>query len=139
MTSIEVFLIALSMSLDAFAVCLGAGTRPQTCGRRPAFRLSFHFGLFQAMMPVIGWFLGATIAPLTITYGPWIALGLLAFIGFRMIRSGLDEDCDCEERDDPSRGLTLVLLSIATSIDALAIGLSLAFLNVDVWYPALRR
>ena len=136
MTFFEVFLIALSMAMDAFAVCLGAGTLASTQGRRPAFRLSFHFGLFQAFMPVLGWFLGTSIAHLVEAYSHWVALGLLAFIGFRMIRSGLN-GFEEQSVQDPSRGLTLVMLAVATSIDALAIGLTLAFLQVDVWYPAV--
>jgi len=132
----EVLLIAISMAMDAFAVCLGVGTSQQTTGPRPTFRLSFHFGLFQFLMPVIGWFMGSTIEPLIAAYDHWIAFGLLAFVGIRMIRSGLGDDSEVFT-EDPSRGWTLLLLSLATSIDALAIGLGLAFFNVTIWYPAV--
>src|SRR5512140_2130790 len=119
----EVFLIALSMAMDAFAVCLVAGSMNQANGPRPAFRLSFHFGLFQFVMPVIGWFAGRTLEPLIRDYDHWIAFGLLAFVGGRMVYAALRGE---EEQPlDPSRGWTLVLLSIAVSVDALAIGLSL--------------
>ncbi|MBN1305464.1 MAG: manganese efflux pump [Anaerolineales bacterium] len=137
MTFFEVFLVALSMAMDAFAVCLCAGTQLLTRGRRPAFRLSFHFGLFQAGMPVLGWLLGSTIAPLIRVYSHWAALGLLAFIGIRMIRSGLNGSQVEQESVDPSRGLNLVMLAFATSIDALAVGLTLAFIRIEVWYPAV--
>jgi putative Mn2+ efflux pump MntP len=136
MSFIELLLIALSMAMDAFAVCLAAGALQQTQGVRPAFRLSFHFGLFQFIMPVLGWLAGETIEPLIQNYDHWVAFGLLAFIGLRMIYSawrGADE----EHPPDPSRGWTLVMLSIAVSIDALAIGLSLGLLGILVWYPAL--
>jgi putative Mn2+ efflux pump MntP len=129
------FLIALSMAMDAFAVSLCSGLKIGP-GPRPVFRIAFHFGLFQALMPVIGWSFGNTIEPLVKNFDHWVAFGLLAFVGIRMIRSGL---CKCEEEivKDPSRGLTMVMLSVAVSIDALAVGLSLAFLDVNIWSPAL--
>jgi putative Mn2+ efflux pump MntP len=133
---LEVLLIALSMAMDAFAVCLGAGTLRQTNGARPTFRLSFHFGLFQFLMPVVGWFAGTTIVRYIAAYDHWVAFGLLAFVGARMIRSGLDNKSETHQ-NDPSRGWSLVMLSIATSIDALAIGLSLAIIGVTIWYPAV--
>jgi putative Mn2+ efflux pump MntP len=133
---LEILLIALSMAMDAFAVCLGAGTQERTSAARPTFRLAFHFGLFQFLMPVLGWFAGETIARYISSYDHWIAFGLLAFVGVRMIHSGFngtEEDQD----SDPSRGWTLVLLSIAVSIDALAIGLSLGIIGVTIWVPAV--
>jgi putative Mn2+ efflux pump MntP len=133
---IEVLLIAVSMSMDAFAVCLGAGTQPRTSGLRPGFRLAFHFGLFQFIMPVLGWLAGTTIVQYIAAYDHWIAFGLLAFVGVRMIRSGLNPEGG-EQKNDPSRGWSLVLLSIATSIDALAVGLSLGVIGVTIWYPAV--
>ena len=132
----EVLLVAISMAMDAFAVCIGAGTQGQSSSRRPAFRLAFHFGLFQFLMPVIGWFAGTTIVEYISTYDHWVAFGLLAIVGIRMIRSGLDPNAE-QQKNDPSRGWTLVLLSIAVSIDALAIGFSLALIGVTIWYPAV--
>jgi len=133
---LEVLLIALGMAMDAFAVCLGAGTQEQTCGLRPTFRLSFHFGLFQFLMPVVGWFAGVSVVRYFAAYDHWVAFALLAFVGMRMIRSGLDKNHEAQQ-NDPSRGWTLILLSIAVSIDALAIGLSLAIIGVAIWYPAV--
>jgi manganese efflux pump family protein len=133
---IEVLLIALGLAMDAFAVCLGAGTSQRVSGSRSAFRLAFHFGLFQALMLVLGWLLGFTVERLIADFDHWIAFGLLAFVGARMIRSGLDPDGETHAAD-PSRGATLVLLSVATSIDAFAVGLSLAVLNVNIIYPAI--
>jgi putative Mn2+ efflux pump MntP len=133
---LEILLIALSMSMDAFAVCLGAGTQARTSGPRPVFRLAFHFGLFQFLMPVIGWFAGTTIVRYISAYDHWVAFGLLAFVGIRMIRSGFEAGGG-EQKNDPSRGWTLILLAFATSIDALAIGFSLGLIGVTIWYPAV--
>lgn len=135
MTLAAVFLIALSMAMDAFAVSLCSGLKIGP-GPRPVFRIAFHFGLFQALLPVVGWLFGNTIEPLVKNYDHWVAFGLLAFVGIRMIRSGLRKEEE-EILKDPSRGWTMVMLSIAVSIDALAIGLSLAFLKVSIWTPAL--
>lgn len=136
MIFIEVFLIALSMAMDAFAVCLGAGAQEKTNGPRPTFRLAFHFGLFQFLMPVLGWFAGVTIEHYIAVYDHWIAFGLLAFVGGRMVWSGFHPD-DESLKNDPSRGWTLVLLSIAVSIDALAVGLSLGIIGMTIWTPAV--
>ncbi len=122
--------------MDAFAVSLGAGATRYVNGPRPVFRLSFHFGLFQALMPVLGWLAGLSVAQLIAQVDHWIAFALLAFVGARMIRSGLDADREMHT-SDPSRGGTLVMLAVATSIDAFAVGLSLAMLRVNILYPAL--
>ncbi|HUH99296.1 MAG TPA: manganese efflux pump MntP family protein [Anaerolineales bacterium] len=136
MPFIEILLISISMAMDAFAVCLAAGALQNTQGPRPAFRLSFHFGLFQFIMPVIGWLLGMTIEPLIHDYADWIAFGLLALVGLRMIYSSVFGGA-ARPSKDPSRGLTLIVLSVAVSMDALAIGLSLSMLGIFVWYPAI--
>ncbi len=136
MNFIEILLISLSMAMDAFAVCLGAGAQEQNSGARPTFRLAFHFGLFQFLMPVLGWFAGATIEHTIAAYDHWIAFGLLAFVGGHMVWSGFHPEEE-SQKNDPSRGWTLVLLSIAVSIDALAVGLSLGIIGVAIWVPAV--
>jgi putative Mn2+ efflux pump MntP len=136
MSFLEVLLIALGLAMDAFAVCLGAGTTQHINGPRPVFRLSFHFGLFQALMPMLGWIVGSTVEKWIAPVDHWIAFALLAFVGVRMIRSGLKSE-DEEDMVDPSRGATLIMLSVATSIDAFAVGLSLAVLGVGIVYPAV--
>src|SRR5512139_3890128 len=133
---LEVMLIALGLAMDAFAVCLGAGTTRFVDGPRPVFRLAFHFGLFQALMPILGWLSGSLVAQYISAWDHWIAFGLLAFVGGRMVRSGLDPDGECHAAD-PSRGGTLIMLAIATSIDAFAVGLSLAMLEINILYPAV--
>ncbi len=129
-------MIAVGLSMDAFAVSLGAAASGRVAGGRAAFRLSFHFGLFQFLMPVIGWGIGVSVAPLIVSVDHWIACALLGFVGARMIRTGLSADAALFA-SDPSRGWTLVMLSVATSLDALAVGLSLAMIAGPIWYPAV--
>src|SRR5512137_376684 len=136
MNPIEVLLIALSMAMDAFAVCIGAGTTGQADGPRPTFRLAFHFGLFQFLMPVLGWLAGTTVERYIASFDHWLAFGLLVLVGGRMVWSGFHPQ-DEGKKNDPSRGWTMVILSIAVSIDALAVGLSLGLVGVFVWYPAI--
>ena len=118
----EVLLMAVGLAMDCFAVSLGIGTTQYARGRRPLFRLSFHFGLFQALMPALGWLMGRQVAGLVSGFDHWLAFGLLAFVAVRMIRSGLNTDVESHPTD-PSRGGTLIMLAVATSIDAFAIGL----------------
>jgi putative Mn2+ efflux pump MntP len=129
-------MIAVGLAMDACAVSVAAGTSGKLAGKRATFRLSFHFGLFQAMMPVIGWFAGYRIAHLISAVDHWVAFGLLAFVGGRMILSALHPDPESFSKD-PSRGFSLVFLSVATSIDALAVGFSLAMIQIDIWYPSV--
>jgi putative Mn2+ efflux pump MntP len=129
--------VAIGLGMDAFAVSLAVGGTGRCLSPRPVFRLSFHFGLFQFLMPVVGWFLGSTIADYIRDYDHWIALGLLAFVGIRMVRDSFSDEANPAAKGDPTRGWMLVVLSVATSIDALAVGLSMAFLNVDVWTPSV--
>lgn len=129
--------IAVALAMDAFAVALGAGLNLERMTGRHLFRLSFHFGLFQALMPVVGWVAGLTVQRWIAAYDSWIAFALLVFVGGKMVREALREHEEDRVRADPTRGMNLVLLSLATSIDALAVGLSLAMLKVGIWIPAL--
>ncbi len=122
--------------MDCFAVSLGIGTAKFKKDRRTFFRLAFHFGLFQGGMAFLGWLAGQTIDQYIRSFDHWIALALLAFVGIRMIREGMDKDCEsCPS--DPSRGKMLMVLCVATSIDALAVGLSMAFIDVNIMLAAL--
>jgi putative Mn2+ efflux pump MntP len=132
----EILVVAVGLSMDAVAVSLAASASQRARGARATFRLSFHFGLFQFLMPVAGWSIGASIARYISSFDHWIAFGLLTLVGLRMItaaRSGADP----KPARDPSRGSTLILLSVATSIDALAIGLTLAMLGNGIWHASL--
>jgi putative Mn2+ efflux pump MntP len=131
----EILLIAVGLAMDAFAVSLGVGATRFVDSARPRFRLAWHFGLFQALMPALGWLVGSAVDQWIAPVDHWIAFGLLSFVGVRMIRSGLAADGE-SYLSDPSRGASLVLLSLATSIDAFAVGLSLAVLGVPIVLPA---
>jgi putative Mn2+ efflux pump MntP len=129
--------IAIGLAMDAFAVAIGAGLTLGHVNARQTFRLAWHFGLFQAFMPVLGWLAGRTVADWIGPIDHWIAFGLLAVIGGKMIYEALQHGDEERARTDPTKGWSLVLLSVATSIDALAVGLSLALLDVPIWYPAI--
>lgn len=128
--------ISVGLAADALAVSIAVGLTLKSVTPRHVFRLGFHFGLFQFMMPIIGWGAGTGLAPYIAAYDHWIAFGLLAFIAVRMIRAALTQQPG-ETLRDPSRGFHLMALSVATSIDALAVGLALALLDVDIWWPSL--
>jgi putative Mn2+ efflux pump MntP len=124
--------------MDAFAVSIAAGTRRPSVGRAGTLRLAANFGFFQFAMPVVGWFVGTRLATLIAAFDHWVAFGLLLFVGARMIRAGWPGREGAEGPcGDPSRGWTLLMLGLATSIDALAVGLSLALLSVSIWYPSV--
>ena len=129
--------IAVALAMDAFAVAIAAGVMLKQISFRQNFRLAWHFGLFQAMMPVLGWSAGFYIRDWIEAYDHWIAFGLLAFVAQGMLRAAFKKEKVEDERKDPTRGLTMVMLSIATSIDALAVGLSLSMISVSIWTPAL--
>ncbi|ADU63689.1 MAG: manganese efflux pump MntP family protein [Pseudodesulfovibrio sp.] len=135
MGPLELIVIAIALAMDAFAVAVATGVTLKAVSPRQTFRLAWHFGLFQAFMPILGWLLGLTVRDHIEAFDHWIAFGLLAFIGVNMIRGAFAQEKSC--RSDPTRGMTMVALSVATSIDALAVGLSLSMLGVSVWWPAL--
>ena len=136
MDAITLLGLALALAMDAFAVALGTGAVLSRLTGRQLFRLSFHFGLFQSLMPVIGWLAGLTIMQWVEAWDHWIAFSLLAIIGGRMVYEAFSDEEKANDRD-PTKGLSLVLLSIATSIDALAVGFSLSVIGVSIWMPAL--
>ena len=129
--------IAIGLAMDAFAVSIGVGLTADAVGLRKTLRLAWHFGLFQALMPIIGWLAGLSVERWISGVDHWVAFGLLTAIGGRMIYEALHGDDEKRAERDPTRGASLVVLSVATSIDALAVGLSLALLGVEIWYPAV--
>jgi putative Mn2+ efflux pump MntP len=129
--------IAIGLAMDAFAVSIAVGLSLKEVSLRQTFRLAYHFGLFQALMPILGWLAGRSIERWIGPVDHWIAFGLLTAIGGKMIYEAFKGDADDVAKKDPTKGASLVVLSVATSIDALAVGLSLALLGVEIWYPAL--
>ncbi len=137
MSTLKLFIIAVALAMDAFAVSVAVGTTLKKVSSRQVFRLSWHFGFFQAAMPVLGWCAGLTVREQIEQYDHWIAFILLTFVGSHMIREAFSNDKEKKDRKkDPTKGASLIMLSLATSIDALAIGLSLSLLKISIWYPA---
>ncbi len=182
MSFFTILFIAMGLAMDAFAVSIAASVCLRNVSKRQIFRLSFHTGLFQFLMPVIGWYSGSAFSKYISSYDHWVAFIVLSVIGLKMIRESFEEkkcentiyekfesdigvksdvedkaglktlssdddscnvefpECSCELKQkvkDPTSGFTLFFIAIATSIDALAVGVSLAFLNVNIWYPAV--
>jgi len=137
MTLTAMLLVALALAVDAFAVALAAGACLAKVGPRQTFRLTWHFGLFQAGMNIIGWALGLGFQTLIESFDHWLAFFLLLAVGGHMIYAALRNNPNQCAPNDPSRGWSLVMLSVATSIDALAVGLSFALLKIDIWQPAM--
>ncbi|HSN93638.1 MAG TPA: manganese efflux pump MntP family protein [Anaerolineaceae bacterium] len=131
MQILTILLISLGLAMDCFAVSLAVGTCGQIPDLRGKLRLAAHFGIFQAGMTALGWILGGSLIQYVASWDHWIAFALLAYVAFKLLKSGLTPDCEAFYQD-PSKGRTMVLLSVATSIDAFAVGLSIAFMNVPI-------
>jgi len=134
--TIEIIFLAFGLAMDAFAVSVSVGSTHFMVSKRARFRISFHFGLFQFLMPICGWLGGNYIESYIKRYDHWIALLLLSYVGVKMIKESMSQG-HREFRFDPSKGWNLIILSIATSIDALAVGLSLALISAAIWQPAI--
>ena len=135
MTNPYLIALAFALAVDAFSVAASAG--PRCCPRWGAFRLGFSFGLFQALMPLLGAFVGAYFYLYVRRYDHWVAFALLAFIGVKMLYEGLHHGTVHEARPvepfDPSLGWSLLGLSLATSIDAFGAGLALRMAGANLW------
>jgi len=135
MTFIELLLIAIGLSMDAFSVSICKGLTTKKFSWRMALLCGLWFGFFQALMPVIGYFLGAQFQELIEAYDHWIAFGLLFLIGANMIREALSKKEESANGDLDVK--TMFLLAVATSIDALAVGVSFACIQVKLWSSVL--
>ncbi len=122
--------------MDAFAVSLGVGTAKALPDIRSVFRLAAHFGLFQGLMTFVGWVAGSTISAWISNLDHWVAFILLTVVGVNMIRSGFNHEMDSYQKN-PSKGGMMVILCVATSIDALAVGLSLGIVKTPIVLSAL--
>ena len=120
------FLLALSVSMDAFAVSMCKGLAIKKAGLRQCLTCGLWFGGFQALMPLAGYFLGTLFAAAIEAFDHWVAFGLLAVIGINMLKEAFEKGCDCENQNDDMSFKTMFIMAIATSIDALAVGISLA-------------
>ena len=131
---VEVFLIGVGLSADAFAVSICKGLGMKRLNMRQALVIGLFFGGFQALMPFIGWALGTQFESYITPIDHWIAFGLLAFVGGKMLWDAFHEDADEVEAVDAKLDLKeMFMLAVATSIDALAVGITFAFLSVDIW------
>lgn len=127
------FILAVGVSADAFAVALGKGLQLRSHVVRGALLIAGAFGLAQAVMPLIGWLLGSTFAEAIAPFDHWIAFALLGAIGAKMLWEAFRPGGDDADAASGISTREIVLLALATSIDALAVGLSFAFLDVPLW------
>lgn len=128
--------LAVALGMDAFAVALAVSSGLCFITFRHIFRLTWHFGLFQSLMTLVGWLCGVSVSGMFGELNNWIAFGLLVFIGLKMLK----ESGDTEKRlegFDPTRGWSLVGLSVATSLDALAVGISFSLMGTEILFPVL--
>lgn len=126
----EIIFISVSLAMDAFAVSICKGLSMKKLDWKKAFIIALYFGAFQGLMPVIGYFLGATFSDLVTSIDHWIAFALLSIIGGNMIKESFDDEE--EKRNDNVDFKTMIVLAIATSIDALAVGITFAFLKTNI-------
>jgi putative Mn2+ efflux pump MntP len=129
---LSIVFIAIGLSADCFAVALGGGIAAGNHNWLRIFRVALSFGLFQALRPVLGWLAGRTVVDYIADYDHWIAFVLLAMVSGRMLWEAFHPEEKRERKADITRGILLLTLSIATSIDALAVGLSFAFISVNI-------
>lgn len=129
MSGLEIWLIAIGLAMDCFAVSIASGILLKRVRWRPMLVMAFFFGFFQALMPLIGWICANTFSHLIEDIDHWIAFAILAFLGGRMVRESFKEE-ECRHEYDPTNLRVVTMLAIATSIDALAIGVSFAFLGM---------
>lgn len=132
MEFLSILAIALGLSADCFAVAVSGSIARRDHSRVDILRVSLSFGLFQALMPALGWLAGRTVVSYVANYDHWLAFILLAFIGGKMLWESFHSSSDDTKKTNITKGIPLLVLSIATSIDALAVGLSFAFLKVDM-------
>ena len=133
MSIFEIVLISIGLAMDAFGVSIGKGLTMPVGENSRKVTLAFLFGLFQFLMPLIGWLIGRQFIDVISDWDHWIIFGLLGYLGIAMIREGLSDD---DEEDDDKQFLgvwKMVMLSVATSLDAMAVGLTFAFLPINVW------
>lgn len=135
MGAIEILLISIGLAMDAFAVSVCKGLAMKKMSWKKAIIIGLYFGIFQAVMPVIGYFLGTTFERFITNVDHWVAFILLVGIGINMVKEAFDKES--ENRNDNVDVKTMLVLSIATSIDALAIGITFACLKIHIVMPVI--
>lgn len=136
MSLVMIVLTAIGLAMDAFAVSVAIGIALGRVSGGQTARLAAHFGLFQFMMPIIGWLAGSAVAVYLGSFDHWLAMGLLWIIGGNMMLDAIRGESSVFT-GDPTRGMTALLLAIATSIDALAVGLGLGMLETGIVFPSI--
>lgn len=133
----ELLILAVGLSMDAFAVsvCKGLAMKKATLGA--GMVCGAWFGGFQGLMPLLGFFLGSLFAGVIETFDYIVAFGLLVIIGINMLKEAFSKDCDCAEHDADLSAKTMFVMGVATSIDALAVGISLAMRGANIWLAVL--
>ncbi len=134
---LSILLVAIGLSADCFAVALSSGISMKSISRLQILRVSSSFGLFQALMPVLGWLAGQTVVEFIADYDHWVAFALLAIVSGRMLWESFRPERSQNKEVDITKGFLLLTLSIVTSIDALAAGLSFALLRVNIVLASL--
>ena len=129
MTGLEIWLLAVGLAMDCFAVSIASGIILKRARLRPMLVMAISFGFFQALMPLLGWIGASFFSHLIESIDHWIAFGILAFLGGRMIMESFKDE-DCKHEYDPTSLKVVLALAVATSIDALAVGVSFAFLGI---------
>ena len=130
MTGLEIWLLAIGLAMDCFAVSIASGIILKRTRWKPMLIMAFAFGFFQAIMPFIGWMCAKTFSHLIESVDHWIAFAILAFLGGRMILESFKDE-ECRQTFNPASPKVVFTMAIATSIDALAIGISFAFLGIN--------
>ena len=129
----EIILISIGFAMDAFGVSIGKGLSMPVGENRRKVTLAFLFGLFQFLMPIIGWLIGRQFIDVISEWDHWIIFGLLGYLGIAMIREGLSDEIDEDDDKQFLGAWEMMMLSVATSLDAMAVGLTFAFMPINVW------
>jgi len=133
----SLILLSIGLAMDAFSVSLVAGFGLGKVKLSDSLKVSTTFGAAHVVMPIIGWFLGSTVLSLIQRWDHWLAFLLLAFVGGKMLREGLEKETEEINASDLLGLSTLLLFTLAVSIDALAVGLSFSLENLSIWVPSL--
>lgn len=136
MSIISIILVAISLSMDAFTVSISNGIILKKVKLKDAFKIALYFGTFQFIMPIIGWVIGSMFSGYIESIDHWIAFILLTFIGINMMYESKNEQND-KQIKNPTNNKTILLMAIATSIDALAVGISFAMLDTYILFPSI--